>query len=163
MVREFIDTELNDEDSPDDFETSDDLDDQLTDNMPFPKDLNEKVANAMMKANCHDADFLKDVAKVTVEVGPDYDKNVLWDAPLAVTFHPKSKAYLRQYRFECFIYDEAFYPIINSDETTLSLEVAIEETLETGWQLLAMPPEGELKRIKPEFIDKYHPAHREDA
>ena len=130
MVREFIDTELNDEDSPDDFETSDDLDDQLTDNMPFPKDLNDKVANAMMKANCHDADFLKDVAKVTVEVGPDYDKNVLWDAPLAVTFHPKSKAYLRQYRFECFIYDEAFYPIINSDETDLSLEVAIEETLE---------------------------------
>ena len=119
MVREFIDTELNDEDSPDDFETSDDLDDQLTDDMPFPKDLNDKVANAMMKANCHDADFLKDVAKVTVEVGPDYDKNVLWDAPLAVTFHPKSKAYLRQYRFECFIYDEAFYPIINSDETTL--------------------------------------------
>ena len=39
----------------------------------------------------------------------------------------------------------------------------IEETLETGWQLLAMLPEGELKRIKPKFIDKYHPAHREDA
>ena len=120
MVREFIDTELNDEDSPDDFETSDDLDDQPTDdNLPFAKDMNALVANAMLKANCHDADFLKDVTTVTVEVGPGYDKNILWDAPLSVTFHPKPKAYLRQHRFECFIYDEAFYPIINSDETTL--------------------------------------------
>ena len=119
MVREFIDTELNDDDSPDDFETSDDLDDQPThDNLPFPKDMNALVANAMLKANCHDADFLKDVAAVTVEVGPGYDKNVLWDAPLAVTFHPKSKAYLRQHRFDCFIYDETLYPICNSDESS---------------------------------------------
>ena len=120
-IREFIDNELDgDLDDFDVEETPDDLDDQPTyEDIPFPRDLNDKVANAMMKANCHDADFLKDVAAVTVEVGPDYDKNVLWDAPLAVTFHPKSKAYLRQHRFDCFIYDEAFYPICNSDESSL--------------------------------------------
>ena len=37
---------------------------------------------------------------------------------------------------------------------------AIEETLDLGWELLSILPEVELKRIKPEFIEKYHPAHR---
>ena len=37
----------------------------------------------------------------------------------------------------------------------------IEETLDLGWELLAILPEGELKRITPEFIEKYHPAHRQ--
>lgn len=34
---------------------------------------------------------------------------------------------------------------------------SIEETLDLGWELLSMLPESELKRIKPELIDKYLP------
>ena len=34
---------------------------------------------------------------------------------------------------------------------------SIEETLNLGWELLSILPKGELKRIKPEFIDKYLP------
>ena len=34
---------------------------------------------------------------------------------------------------------------------------SIEETLNIGWQLLKILPRRELKRIKPEFIDKYLP------
>ena len=34
---------------------------------------------------------------------------------------------------------------------------SIEETLTIGWELLAILPERELKRIKPEFIEKYMP------
>lgn len=37
---------------------------------------------------------------------------------------------------------------------------SIEETLELGWELLAILPETELKRIKPEYIEKYHPNHK---
>ena len=33
----------------------------------------------------------------------------------------------------------------------------IEETLELGWELLRMLPRSELKRIKPEMLDKYLP------
>ena len=33
-------------------------------------------------------------------------------------------------------------------------------TLEIGWDLMSMLPEEELKRIKLEFIRKYHPAYR---
>ena len=34
---------------------------------------------------------------------------------------------------------------------------SILETLEIGWNLLKMLPRSELKRIKPEMIDKYMP------
>jgi len=37
---------------------------------------------------------------------------------------------------------------------------SIERTLEIGWDLMSMLPEDELKRIKREFIGKYHPAYR---
>jgi V/A-type H+-transporting ATPase subunit B len=39
----------------------------------------------------------------------------------------------------------------------------IEETLDLGWELLAILPESELKRIRVEYIAKYHPAHRKPA
>lgn len=32
---------------------------------------------------------------------------------------------------------------------------SIEQTLDLGWKLLAILPKSELKRIKPEFIEKY--------
>ena len=34
---------------------------------------------------------------------------------------------------------------------------SIEETLNIGWELLSILPKRELKRIKPEFIEKYLP------
>lgn len=34
---------------------------------------------------------------------------------------------------------------------------SIEETLSLGWELLSILPPSELKRIKPEFIEKYYP------
>lgn len=38
----------------------------------------------------------------------------------------------------------------------------IEQTLDLGWELLAMFPEGELKRLKKEFIDKYGRKYRKN-
>ena len=37
---------------------------------------------------------------------------------------------------------------------------SIEETLDLGWELLSILPKAELKRIKPEFIEKYLPKRR---
>ena len=34
---------------------------------------------------------------------------------------------------------------------------SIQETLDLGWELLSILPKAELKRIKPEFIEKYLP------
>jgi V/A-type H+-transporting ATPase subunit B len=39
-------------------------------------------------------------------------------------------------------------------------ERSIEQTLSIAWDLFAILPEDELKRIKRDFIKKYHPAHR---
>lgn len=36
----------------------------------------------------------------------------------------------------------------------------IEETLRIGWELLAMLPTSELKRVRPEYIEKYLPARK---
>jgi len=38
---------------------------------------------------------------------------------------------------------------------------SFEETLDLGWELLAMLPEEELKQISPTTMRKYHPKHRE--
>ena len=34
---------------------------------------------------------------------------------------------------------------------------SIEETLDLGWQLLSILPRSEMKRIKPQFVEKYWP------
>jgi V/A-type H+-transporting ATPase subunit B len=39
----------------------------------------------------------------------------------------------------------------------------IEETLDLGWELLSILPQSELKRIKKEFIAKYHPEEKGKA
>ncbi len=40
-------------------------------------------------------------------------------------------------------------------------ERSIGKTLQIAWDLFAILPEDELKRIKREYITKYHPAHKE--
>jgi V/A-type H+-transporting ATPase subunit B len=40
---------------------------------------------------------------------------------------------------------------------------SIERTLEIGWELFSLLPEYELKRVKVEFIQKYHPHYAEGA
>ena len=37
---------------------------------------------------------------------------------------------------------------------------SIFDTLDIGWELLSILPKAELKRIKPEFIEKYHPDNK---
>jgi len=40
---------------------------------------------------------------------------------------------------------------------------SIEDTMRIGWELLSIFPKSELKRIKPEFIEKYYPKKEEQA
>ena len=37
---------------------------------------------------------------------------------------------------------------------------SIVDTLDLGWDLLAVLPERDLKRVKQQFIEKYHPDHK---
>ncbi len=40
-------------------------------------------------------------------------------------------------------------------------ERSVEQTLDIGWDLLSMLPETELKKVKREFIEKYHPKYKQ--
>ena len=111
LIREFIDTELNSDDTPDETQTTDDLDNQTNDNFPFPKEIDDRVADAMINADREDGNYQRDVASVSVEVGKGCDKSVWWNAPVTITFKPRPRVRLRQFRFQCYIYDEAYYPV----------------------------------------------------
>ena len=72
LIREFIDTELNSDDTPDETQTTDDLDNQTNDNFPFPKEIDDRVADAMINAGREDGNYQRDVASVSVEVGKGF-------------------------------------------------------------------------------------------
>ena len=40
---------------------------------------------------------------------------------------------------------------------------SIEDTLNLGWELLTILPKSELKRIKPEFLEKYYKEPKKNA
>ncbi len=58
--------------------------------------------------------------------------------------------------------DKMFFDFANTFESSYVSQGehddrSIEETLDLGWKLLSALPTGELKRIRPEFLDKYLP------
>ena len=109
LVREFLDFEDKDDDTPDDH-----ADTEAT--LPFPKPMDDRVVDAMMNADGHEHNFCNDVASVTIEIAPGYEKGIFWNGPAVVTFRPRHKVRLRPTRFNCFIYNEDFYPICSSKE-----------------------------------------------
>jgi hypothetical protein len=72
LIREFIDAELNSDDTPDDTQTTNDLDDQTTNDLPFLKEIDDRVADTMMNADREDGNYQRDVASVSVEVGKGF-------------------------------------------------------------------------------------------
>ncbi len=44
-----------------------------------------------------------------------------------------------------------------------STDRSIEETLNLGWQLLKILPKSELKRIKPDYVDRYYPTDTDSS
>ena len=113
LLQEFVEEEI---DFPNEQDESTNNDDQSDDSLPFPREMDARVANTMMKANDSHDTFMDDVAKVSIEIAPDYEKGYFWNAPVVVTFYPKRKGCLKQKRFKCFIYDEAFLPVCCPDE-----------------------------------------------
>ena len=123
-IRDFIDNfNIDDDDDdtvwiPDD---DDDLDSDLNNppsdvSLPFPKEMNARVANAKLNPDGSENHFFTDVARVTFEVDQLYGMDCLWDAPVLVTLHPRRKAYLSNHRFRCFVYNDTYYPMCCSDE-----------------------------------------------
>lgn len=109
LVREFLDYEDKDDDTPDDHADTEAA-------LPFPKPMDDRVVDAMMNADNYERNFTEDVASVTLEIAPGYEKGIFCDGPAVVTFRPRHKVRLRPTRFNCFIFDEDYYPVCSSGE-----------------------------------------------
>ena len=111
LFREFIDPEKESDEAPED-ESTDNLNDPTDETLPFPREISDKVADAMMNKDRPERYFKDDVASVSLEmVAPNFTKGSFWNSSVEVTFRPKPKIRFRQHRFACFIYDENFFPI----------------------------------------------------
>ena len=111
LFREFIDPEKESDEAPED-ESTDNLNDPTDETLPFPREISDKVADAMMNKDRPERYFKDDVASVSLEmVAPNFTKGSFWNSSVEVTFRPKPKIRFRQHRFACFIYDENYFPI----------------------------------------------------
>ena len=109
LVREFIDNEIMSDDTPDDNANTEPT-------LPFPKPMDDRVADAMMNAKGAALNFSVAVASVTIEIAPGYEKGIFWNGPAVVTFHPRHKVRIRPARFDCFIFNEDYYPVCTSKD-----------------------------------------------
>ena len=107
LLREFIEQDYKAEDTPDHDATT-----EAT--LPFPRPMDDRVANAMMNMERHERNFKEDVASVSIQIAPGFEKGLLWNGPVEVTFRPKHKVRFRDHRFNCFIYTEGFFPICST-------------------------------------------------
>ena len=124
LLKQFIDDALDSDDSDDNLD--DDLEDDLENEestesddepmpveleLPFPREINEKVAEGMMALNHNKHNFLDDVASIEVDVLPGYEKGWYSEGTIAVTLRAKRGVDLKRHHFTCFIYTDTYFPM----------------------------------------------------
>ena len=114
MLKKFIDEDF---DSSDDWEdTTFDDDDDEEENLPFPKEMKDKVADVMIRNHYSLRKCMDDISSVEMELLADH--NFFSDATMVVTFKGKPKASLRQQRFSCYFYTDDCIPICEGSDVT---------------------------------------------
>ena len=122
LVREFIDSEFDSDDTSDEELLTDNLDDPLDSHLPFPREVDGRVADAMMNMEHENGDFQRDVASVSLEIAKGCEKGVWWNAPVSITFTPRTRARLSPSRFKCYVYNDTFFPVCYSKEGQYSIK-----------------------------------------
>lgn len=138
FLQKFIDDELDDEsldDDPDvakeETDTGDeaDYDDDVvgsdaSDNheepdsprLPFPPEMDSRVAEIRMKTCLEEHHDMEDVQSVSIEVMPGQEKRLCCYGPVSVTIQMKPKIRSSVRRFKYFIYHESFFPMCATTE-----------------------------------------------
>ncbi len=124
LLKQFIDDALDSDDSDDNLD--DDLEDDLENEestesddeptpveleLPFPKEISDKVAEGMMTLNHEDHNYLDDVASIEVDVLPGCKDGWYDEGSIAVTLRAKRGVNLKRHHFTCFIYTDTYYPM----------------------------------------------------
>lgn len=135
LLQKFIDDALDDDDLDDDqdddnvgdfdddddvFETdaSDEHEEPDEPRLPFPREMDDKVAEIRMKTCLEEHHDMDDVQSVSIELMPAREKPLCCSGPLSVTIQMKPKTRARVHRFKCFVYHESFFPMCASTEKT---------------------------------------------
>ena len=120
MLQDFINDEL-DYDDEDDLETMGthdehkEPDEAEASGLPFPRPIDDRVADVLMKSDHEKQNWIDDVTSIDVEVMPGCEKGVYCEGPVAVTLRARSGAELKNHRFTCYVYTDTYYPMCASD------------------------------------------------
>ena len=112
LLKKFIDSNFDDDDLEDEasFESLDDPTScELA--LPFPREIDDKVAEGMMALNHDKRNFLDDVASIQVDVLPGYKKGWYSEGAIAVTLRAKRGVDLKRHHFTCYIYADTYFPM----------------------------------------------------
>lgn len=112
LLKKFIDSNFDDDDLEDEasFESLDDPTScELA--LPFPREIDDKVAEGMMALNHDKRNFLDDVASIQVDVLPGYKKGWYSEGAIAVTLRAKRGVDLKRHHFTCYIYTDTYFPM----------------------------------------------------
>ena len=128
FLQKFIDDALDDEtcadeDCDDDDEavepdTSDDHEEPSYSRLPFPPEMDSRVAEVRMKTCLEEHHDMEDVQSVDIELMSGQEKRLCCNGSVSVTIQMKPKTRVRLNRFKCFVYHESFFPMCASTEKT---------------------------------------------
>ena len=129
FLQKFIDDALDDETSVDEDyaddddvaaepDTSDDHEEQDYSRLPFPPEMDSRVAEVRMKTCLEEHRDMEDVQSVDIELMSGQEKRLCCNGSVSVTIQMKPKIRSSVRRFKCFIYHESFFPMCATTEKT---------------------------------------------
>ena len=122
LLQEFIDDEFDDETQGDDLdaglEAPDEHEEPDYPRLPFPPEMDSRVAEIRMKTCLEEHYDMEDVQSVSIGVMAGHGVSLCCNGSVSVTIQMKPKTRSRMHRFKCFVYNESFFPMCSSTENT---------------------------------------------
>ena len=129
FLQKFIDDALDDETSVDEDyaddddeavepDASDDHEEQDYSRLPFPPEMDSRVAEVRMKSCLEEHRDMEDVQSVDIELMSGQEKRLYCNGFMSVTIQMKPKIRSSVRRFKCFVYHESFFPMCATTEKT---------------------------------------------
>ena len=129
FLQKFIDDALDDETSVDEDyaddddeavepDASDDHEEQDYSRLPFPPEMDSRVAEVRMKSCLEEHRDMEDVQSVDIELMSGQEKRLYCNGSMSVTIQMKPKIRSSVRRFKCFVYHESFFPMCATTEKT---------------------------------------------
>ena len=119
LLLKFINDEDEDNeltDTEDDQENSLPPDDEASDDLPFPREMDDRVADMMMKCGHEGNCITDDILSVDISVLPDAAPGYYCEGPMTVTLRLKTGVRVKSHRYQCFVYNDSFYPMGSSTD-----------------------------------------------